>query len=115
MLGLGEEDFTLHSLDLGRELQEEGAELVLRDWWDLVDTGEEQGHCTQEQCEMWPKCSKQSYFHDHFKTHSLEVLELKFPNAESHRAPEAKLSSPTLPAQFWIALEGGRKWTFTSC
>lgn len=101
MLGLGKEDFTLHWIDLGRQFQEGGTELVLRNQWDLVDREAEQGYSTQEQCEMWPTCSKRSYFHDHFKTPSLEVLELKFSNVESQRAPEAKLSSPTLLVQFW--------------
>lgn len=34
---------------------------------------------SSEECEMWFKCSKISYCHDHFKTPSLEVLELKIP------------------------------------
>lgn len=115
MLGFGEGDFTLDWIDLGRQLQEEGTELVLRDWWDLVGREEEQGYFTQEQCERWPKCSKISYSRDHCKTPSLEALELKFPDIHSQRAPEAKLPSLTLLAQFWIVVEGGRKQTFMSC
>lgn len=68
-----------------------------------------------EECKMWSKRGKISYFHDHFKTPFLEVLELKFPKVRSHRPPKAKLSYITLFAQFWIAVEGGKKRTFKSC
>lgn len=112
MLGFGEEDFTLGWLDLGRQLWEEGTELTYTEG--LKQTGRAKIFFSEEY-KMWSKRSKISYFHDHFKTPSLEVLELKFPKCRSHRPPKAKLSYITLFVQFWIAVEGGRQRTFMSC
>lgn len=73
-------------------------------------TEEEQGYLLRNSVKRGPKCSKRSYFHDHFRTPALKGLEPKFSIAESQRAPKAK---PTLLAQFLMsAIEGGRKLEF---
>lgn len=68
---------------------------------------EERGYFTQKSVKCDPH-GKISYFHYHFKTPSLEVLELKFPKVQPQRAPEAMLSYTNLFVQFCIAVEGAR-------
>ena len=118
MLRLREDDFTQHYIDIQRQFQEEGTKLALREKWSAVHRKKFQSSLSQKKSrdillrnsvKCGPKCSKRSYFHDHFRTPALKGLEPKFSNAESQRAPKAK---PTLLAQFLSAIEGGRKLEF---